>query len=151
MAFVHDRLYRSEDLALIDAADYVPSLVNYLFGVYAKTSSDIHLNLSIDDIALNLDIVAPCGLIINELVSNALKYAFNSSDTSTKTQNEDKEIQVFLGSQERGHFTILIRDNGVGLPETVDIGRPPSLSDMSLYTQTTNNASDDIDCFKVFL
>ena len=126
MAFVHDRLYRSEDLAVITAADYIPSLVNYLFGVYAKSASDIKLVLSIEDVALNLESAVPCGLIINELVSNALKYAFVPVSTQVPASN-GKEIRVYVGSQERGHFTMMISDNGVGLPETVDIGQTPSL------------------------
>ncbi len=76
IALVHEKLYRSEDLAKIDFAYYIQDLTTQLFGSYNVRSKNIQLTVHTDNIVLDIDRAIPCGLIINELVSNALKYAF---------------------------------------------------------------------------
>ncbi len=76
MALIHERLYQSRDLARIDFAGYVRNLTGHLMRSYKASSSAVRLDLEVDSVPMNLDVAIPCGLIINELVSNALKYAF---------------------------------------------------------------------------
>ena len=76
MALVHEKLYQSKDLAKIDFNDYISDLVANLFQSYVKNSGKIKLNMNIENIQLDIDLAIPCGLIINELVTNSLKYAF---------------------------------------------------------------------------
>ncbi|MCC5640396.1 PAS domain-containing protein [Nostoc sp. CHAB 5844] len=108
IALVHEKLYRSADLANIDFAQYIPDLTTHLFDSYNVTSNCIKLKIQVDNASLDIETAIPCGLIINELVSNALKYAF--------PDNCEGEIQVKLSQQNQSNLILIIRDNGVGLP-----------------------------------
>ncbi|MGJ5633710.1 PAS domain S-box protein [Nostoc sp. CALU 1950] len=112
IALVHEKLYRSEDLADIDFAQYIPDLTTHLFDSYNVSSSQIQLNIQVDNANLDIETAIPCGLIINELVSNALKYAFAG--------NRGGEIEVKFYQESEGILTLIIRDNGIGLPENFD-------------------------------
>ncbi|MUH01442.1 PAS domain S-box protein [Scytonema sp. UIC 10036] len=107
IALIHEKLYRSEDLANINFAQYIPDLVTHLFDSYNTSSSLVKLYLQIEDVGLDIESAIPCGLIVNELVSNALKYAF--------TNNQAGEILVKLYEHEH-QLTLIVQDNGVGLP-----------------------------------
>jgi PAS domain S-box-containing protein len=110
MALVHEHLYRSEDLAQIDFADYIQSLAQSLFRAY-NSSSQIHLELNLVSAQINIDTALPCGLIINELVSNALKYAFRDDRAGI--------IEITLQIDSTSQFILTVADNGVGLPEQI--------------------------------
>jgi PAS domain S-box-containing protein len=120
MAVVHDRLYQSATLSQIGAADYLQSVAGYLYGVYAGRIPPVELGFDIQDIELDLDTAIPCGLIVNELVSNALKYAFPPG------HGPGNEIVVSLWRQDL-HLRLAVRDNGIGLPTGLDIATAPSL------------------------
>ncbi len=106
MALIHERLYQSRDFAKIDFGGYVRNLTGHLLRSYKVNSEAIRLNLEVDPVPMNFDVAIPCGLIINELVSNALKYAF--------PDGRGGEIRVrFAG--ENGHgLTLTVSDDGVG-------------------------------------
>jgi PAS domain S-box-containing protein len=129
MALVHEKLYQSQDLARINFADYIEHLISYLFQAYGVNPDHITLSLNIDDIKLNINTAIPCGLIINELVSNALKYAFTNRPKGTIT------IQLHADLDKR--FTLLVRDNGVGLPMNWDFNSVQSLG-LQLVNVLTN-------------
>lgn len=119
IALVHEKLYRSEDLANIDFAQYIPDLNTHLFDTYNVSSDTVTLTIQVAPISLEIDTAIPCGLIINELVSNSLKYAF--------TENRQGEIMVeFYRSSDRT-MTLIVRDNGIGIPEEFDIETTQSL------------------------
>lgn len=117
MALVHEELFQSRDLTRISFSDYIDNLVAHLFGVY-NINSAINLNIDVEDISLNINSAIPCGLIVNELVSNALKYAFPSGITGTVT--------VSLHKQNRD-LILSVADDGVVSPEKIDISDPASL------------------------
>ena len=119
MALVHEKLYQSKNFAKINFAEYTESLVKYLFKAYELHSGNITLELYIDEVTLNIDTAIPCGLIINELVSNALKYAFPDNRAGT--------ISISLHSGANHHFTLIIKDDGVGLPRDWDFKNAKSL------------------------
>ncbi|BDI15540.1 hypothetical protein ANSO36C_13420 [Nostoc cf. commune SO-36] len=119
IALVHEKLYRSEDLADIDFAQYIPDLITHLFDSYNVSSSPITLNIQVDNASLDIETAIPCGLIINELVSNALKYAF--------VGNRGGEIEVKFYQEPESTLTLIIRDNGVGLPENFDSKKAKTL------------------------
>ncbi|MEH2241578.1 PAS domain S-box protein [Nostoc sp.] len=119
IALVHEKLYGSEDLADIDLAQYIPDLTTHLFDSYNVSSSQIQLNIQVDDASLDIETAIPCGLIINELVSNALKYAFGG--------NRRGEIQVKFYQESESTFTLIIRDNGIGIPENFDSKKAKTL------------------------
>ncbi len=108
MALVHETLYKSKDFAKINFSEYVQNLASYLFRAYTVETSNIALELNLDEVSLKLDKAIPCGLIISELVSNSLKYAFPSQT--------DGKICIITKSDKNNHFKIIVRDNGVGFP-----------------------------------
>jgi PAS domain S-box-containing protein len=119
MALIHEKLYRSKDLTQIDFAEYVRSLASYLFQSYGADPRLIHLKIKVDNVFLGVDRAIPCGLIINELVSNALKYAF------PKGRAGDIEISLSLG--EAGQCTLRVGDNGIGFPAGLALDKMESL------------------------
>jgi PAS domain S-box-containing protein len=118
MALVHEKLYQSPDLAQVDLAEYVRSLTAYLFQSHRGNRRTITLELDVCDTILDVDSAIPCGLIINELVSNALKHAFPQGRTG----------QVHVGMHaDQSRFTMLVRDDGVGFPPDLDFRNTESL------------------------
>ncbi|CAN5394478.1 hypothetical protein BH09BAC5_BH09BAC5_08610 [soil metagenome] len=118
MAFVHESLYQTKDFSNISFREYVENISRNLVHSYAATDSPPVLNLNLDDIQLNLDTAIPCGLIINELLTNSLKYAFPNG----KAGKIDIEIR-----EKAGKVTMSISDNGIGLPEKIDFRNTESL------------------------
>jgi two-component sensor histidine kinase len=119
MALVHKRLYRTGDLARVDCAEYVRDLARYLHLAYGAQVGPVKLDVKVDDIFLGIDTAVPCGLIINELVSNSFKHAFPSG--------REGEIFVGLGMKQDGCYSLTVRDNGVGIPAGWDLEDPESL------------------------
>ncbi|MDZ8052768.1 MAG: PAS domain S-box protein [Aulosira sp. ZfuVER01] len=126
IALVHEKLYRSEDLANINFTQYIRDLTVSLFDSYNISSNQIKLNLQLENSSLDIETIIPCGLIINELVSNALKHAFPGE--------HEGEIQVkFFHSYEsldnlcRCKSTLIIQDNGIGLPHDFTINQAKTL------------------------
>ena len=119
MALIHEQLYQSEGLSDLDFPAYVRQLVAHLFHSYQVSSSRIGLNINVEDIPLGVDAAIPCGLIINELVSNALKHGF--------PEGKDGEIQIEMTPADNHRVTLCVRDNGVGLKEGVSFSDTETL------------------------
>jgi PAS domain S-box-containing protein len=134
MALIHERLYKSEDLSKIEAPGYVNSLIQYLENTYGSPSWKIEINAAIDNIYLDLDTAIPCGLIINELVSNSIKHAF--------TENHRGSIHVTLRGDDNKNLLLVIGDNGVGIPESFNPEKSESLGLqlVSLLTKQLNGS-----------
>ena len=130
MAIIHEKLYQSADLTHINIKEYVEKLINDLFYSYAVTN--IKPVLDINKIKLNIETALPCGLIISELVSNSLKYAF-------PTKNEDNQLKISL-KKIGDKFELVIGDNGVGFPENLDYQKTESLG-----LQLVNNLVGQLD------
>jgi PAS domain S-box-containing protein len=118
MSLVHERLYQSQDLARVDFAEYVRNLANHLFRSYGGNTNVIQLRLNVNDVFLGVDTAIPCGLIINELVSNSLKHAF--------PEGRAGEIRIELRADD-GQLTLMVSDNGVGFLEDLDFRDTASL------------------------
>lgn len=127
MALIHERLYRSKNLAGINFATYVPELVTNLVQSYTSSHSAIQVTLEVADLELDLDTAVPCGLIINELVSNALKYAF---------PDQKGEIMLRFWLDDTGYYCLVIQDNGVGIPVDFDPQCTTSLGMQLVYGLT---------------
>ena len=106
IALVHERTYMSDDLARIDFPEYLQSLANQLMCTYTADAKQVKLTIEGDNIQIGVDQAVPCGLIMNELISNSLKHAFPDSRQGT--------IRIHLGSDNTN--TITIEDDGVGVP-----------------------------------
>jgi two-component sensor histidine kinase len=113
MALLHDVLYRSGNLARINFAAYVSELCTQLLRSFGPAASRIKVENRVVRIGLPLEQSVPCGLIINELVSNALKHGFPDNRTGTVT--------VELGPAEGQWHLLCVRDDGIGLPHGMDI------------------------------
>ncbi len=118
MALIHEKLYRSENLTQIDFADYIRDLTAYLWRAHSATERGIGLNVQAEDVLIKIDTAVPCGLILNELISNALKHAFPEGRTGY--------INIEL-KQENQRLCLVVGDNGVGLPDNFDFNRTGSL------------------------
>ncbi|MEW6469239.1 MAG: PAS domain S-box protein [Bacteroidota bacterium] len=127
MAFIHESLYQTKDFSRINFSEYVSNLTQNLVHSYEVMEGKIELDLDIDPIFLNLDQSIPCGLIINELISNSLKYAFRGR----------KRGKITVRIKSRGErISMLISDNGVGLPKKVDFRNTDSLGLQLVVTLT---------------
>ena len=135
MAMIHERLYSAEDLARIDMAQYLSTLTNDLARSYAFSSPHRGLRLEVDQVFLDVERAIPCGLIVNELVSNALKYAFESEAVG--------EIVVRL-TPESGGLELTVSDNGVGFPAEVDYRDTQSLG-LRLVNSLVHQLDGEID------
>jgi two-component sensor histidine kinase/HAMP domain-containing protein/sensor domain CHASE-containing protein len=119
MALVHEQLYQSPDLTGIDANNYVNDLITNLFRSYGQVARQITIDLQVDDLLLDVDTAIPCGLILNELVSNAIKHGFPNGRSG--------EIHVGLKGRDNRLIELLVRDNGVGISEDTDLAQIKSL------------------------
>lgn len=128
MAFIHESLYQTKDFSSINFTEYVVNLSQNLLHSYSNFDHEIKLNLDIQNVFLNLDLAIPCGLIINEIISNALKYAFVDN-------GEGGEININM--QIEGDCLVLkIGDNGKGLPKNIDYRNTESLGLQLVVTLT---------------
>ena len=128
MSLVHEKLYQSRDLAKIPFEEYINDLVSNIFQSYVVGKT--RLNINIEDVQLDIDYAIPCGLIINELVTNSLKYAF--------PDGREGEIRIVLRRADKDMYELVIGDNGVGLPEDLDFKKTDSLG-MHLVTILAEN------------
>jgi PAS domain S-box-containing protein len=112
MALLHESLYQSHSLSQINFPEYIRQLAAHLFHSYGVAADRIHLRTDLDNLLLHLDAAMPCGLIINELVSNSLKYAF--------PDGRKGEIRIELREYADRTARLVVADNGVGLTADVD-------------------------------
>ncbi|MEG4057150.1 MULTISPECIES: PAS domain S-box protein [unclassified Microcoleus] len=128
MALIHEKLYRSTNLAQINFGEYLQDLVSNLFHSYNISNNRIQLQVLAEPISLNLETATPCGLIANELVSNTLKHAFPDGTTGTVSvecyQTADREINL------------LVKDNGIGFPQNLDFRKTHSMGFQVVCTLT---------------
>jgi PAS domain S-box-containing protein len=119
MALVHEKLYQSESLARINFADYADGLTAYLAQAQGGEDSDICLRLDVEPVSLPIDNAVPCGLILNELVTNAYKHAFRDHRPGT--------IVVRLQADPAGRVRLAVSDDGAGMPAGFDWRQASSL------------------------
>ncbi|NEQ76994.1 MAG: PAS domain S-box protein [Okeania sp. SIO2C9] len=121
MALVHEHLYQSKDLSKVNFTEYISSLAAHLFQAYAVKARGVKLNINVIPVCLNIDTVVPCGLIINELVSNSLKYAFP----------EEFRGEIFIefdyDDRDQNQFILKVADNGISFAQDLDYKKSGSL------------------------
>ncbi len=127
MALVHERLYQSKDLASIEFGDYIRRLLSNLIHSYGMESDRIRQKIDIKNVSLSINIAIPCGLIVNELVSNSLKHAFSNGKGKTGKRYSNGEIYIGLNSDKKNKLTLIVRDNGKGFPKGLDFRITESL------------------------
>jgi len=112
MALLHESLYQSNNLSRVDFPEYIRQLASHLFHSYGVAAERIHLRTDLDALYLDLDAAVPCGLIINELISNSLKYAFPDGRSG--------EVRIELREHLDGMARLVVADNGIGLRSDID-------------------------------
>lgn len=139
MSFVHESLYQSKTLSEVNFAEYIQNIARNLYHSYGRPQGGINLDFNLEEIYLNLDTSIPCGLIINEVVSNSLKYAFEGREKGV--------IRIELGKLSDGRLKLIVSDDGIGLPADFDIENAESLGLQlvtTLVTQITGELEIDV-------
>ncbi|MFP5221412.1 MAG: sensor histidine kinase [Acidobacteriota bacterium] len=135
MALVHEKLYRSKDLCRIDFASYLRELTGFLIQAYSPKNLSIMQEIDSEEFFLSVDTAIPCGLILNELVTNSLKHAFpgrSSGTVSPRAWTED------------GHAVLCVKDDGVGMPPGFDLNQPDTLG-LQLVTNLARQLHGTLD------
>jgi PAS domain S-box-containing protein len=135
LALLHERLMSAEDLEKIDINDYIHNLVANVFRSYGMSTEHVSTEVDVDDIRFDVDTAIPCGLIINELVSNSLKHAFNDGHGGC--------VNVSLHRDAHGGYELAVHDNGKGLPENFDFRTTESVG-LQLVVALTQQLNGEI-------
>ena len=137
MAIIHEGLYKSNDFTHINFKDYIKSLMHYI-SVHYNVSPKIHFIVDVKNVMLNIETAVPCGLIINELVTNSIKHAF--------PPGIDGKIKVSLNSK-MGICSLRVIDNGIGFPDNIDFKNTRTLG-LKLVNVLTNQLDGNIELDK---
>jgi two-component sensor histidine kinase/PAS domain-containing protein len=135
MAMIHTQLYQSQDLARVDFGHFIQDLISNIRQSYGRTTLTVEINVAVDDIRLGIETSIPCGLILNELVANALKHAF--------PEGKKGKINIRMRLEE-SRAVLTVQDNGVGFPESIDFRKTQSLG-MELVTLLVGQINGTID------
>jgi two-component sensor histidine kinase len=119
ISLIHEKLSQSRDFAMIDFGEYIRALGGQLFHLAGANPSAIRLEVKAKQVKLDAKKAISCGLIINELVLNALKYAFPPGKTGN--------IRIEMKRQAGGRYLLIASDDGVGLPKNIDLQKPERL------------------------
>lgn len=119
MALIHEKLYLGEDFLRIDFAEYVGELVRHLAETWGDAAARVAIRWDLGRVLLPSDIAIPCGLILNELVTNAVKHAFPSGRRGS--------ISIRLRKNDTEGVSMRVLDDGVGLSDAIDVGRANTL------------------------
>lgn len=125
MSLVHHKLYQSQDLSRIDAREYIAELTQLIMKSYGVSEDAIALNLEIEPLKILLDTAIPCGLILNELLANAIKYAF--------PEGKGGEISISLFRNEAGLLELSVADTGIGVPEEFNFRSQETLGLQTIF------------------
>lgn len=149
MSIIHEELYNSKDMETINFASYLKELTDDLFKSYKVGSSDIRLFLDVEDIFFEMDNAIPLGIIVNELISNSLKYAFPKGRNGKihiklhRDVNDKKKILTCLCR----HYTLVVEDDGIGFPDSIDFRNTSSLG-LQLVNTLVDQINGDIELKK---
>lgn len=113
ISVVHEKLYQSKDFSRILFGEYIGNIITHLDSTFGEISEKIKIIQNIDKARIGIDLAIPCGLIINELVSNALKHAF--------PENSEGKIEIVFKKENKSKYLLSIRDNGIGMKENETI------------------------------
>jgi two-component sensor histidine kinase len=119
MALVHETLYGSDSFAAVEFAEYARTLAAQLVRTYGLPERPVVLKTALDPVHMGIDFAVPCGLVLNELITNALKHAFPAGRAG--------EIELTLNAHADGTLLLQVADNGVGLPNGFDVNSAQSM------------------------
>ena len=145
MALVHEKLYGSENLDSINFDEYIRSLTRHMLGIVGEIAYYVKVDIDVKDVVLDINKAIPCGLIINELVSNAFKHAF--PDYMDKPEGRKGNINISMYKDKQGKYNLIVQDNGIGLPKDFNIKNIKSLG-MILITSLTEQINGNIEVIR---
>ncbi|HDK17188.1 MAG TPA: HAMP domain-containing protein [Nitrospirae bacterium] len=162
MALIHEKLYRSKDLTHVDLSEYIRELSQGIFLFYRIDTNAIVLKFETEQIWIGIDTAIPCGLIINELVSNSLKHAFSSTKPAGKPEGgpstmpnelagkhepagKKGEVKITLTRIGEHEIELIVSDNGIGLPEGLDFRNTGTLGLRLVSSLSEDQLSGKID------
>jgi len=119
MALIHSQLYESERFDRINMGNYVQNLVNYLSSIFVDSDVEITHVIEYTDVCLSINQAIPCALVLNELISNAFKHAFKG--------RKKGRVEISLMMKDHNKIVLTVKDNGIGIPEEIDILKTDSL------------------------
>jgi PAS domain S-box-containing protein len=140
MALIHEKLYESSSLAQIDFSDYVKKMISHLRAIYRRLNDRVKFNIDVKDICLGIDQAIPGGLIINELLTNAMKHGF--------ADGREGAISVSMRANKGNKYRLVVEDTGVGIPEGYDYRNPKSLG-MSIVADLVRQIGGTIELKRV--
>ncbi|MFO7890328.1 MAG: sensor histidine kinase [bacterium] len=114
MSLIHNKLYQSKDFSHINMKDYIESIVSELCNAYG-VRKQIRFNIQIRNVFLDINQSIPCGLIINEILTNTFKYAFPNDKKGT--------VRIYFSPVNDSTYKLIIKDDGKGLPDNVDMNK----------------------------
>jgi two-component sensor histidine kinase len=135
MANIHTQLYQSHDLNKVDFGSFIRDLIGNISQSYGRAVFPVEIHVDTDETRLDIDTSIPCGLILNELLANALKYAFPGG--------KEGKINVRMRSEE-GHVALTVQDNGIGFPEEINFRETQSLG-LELVNLLVGQMNGEID------
>ncbi len=133
IGLIHEKLYQTTDLVQLNFAEYVQSLAHHLIRSYGHDPAALGLRIETGQINLDIDQAVPLGVIINELISNSLKYAFPAGNSWPEGWQAELRIELNPGAAP-GELILIVADNGVGLPAEVDVANSPSMGLQLVHT-----------------
>lgn len=136
MSMVHEQIYQSDSLAALDFGEYIEQLAGHLYQSYCLDTSRVHMTVATEPVLLTISQAIPCGLILNELMSNALKHAFHNDREGT--------LEVILRRGSDHIVELTVADDGVGLPLHFDLQSPKSMG-LEVVTLLTSQLEARLD------
>ncbi len=137
MSLVHEKLYQTDNLSVLDLRGYVEDIVSQLIDAYCSSSMRVNSTIDIPETAIDLDTAIPLGLLVNELVTNSLRHGCG--------EGKEGVLEVTL-SEKNGDYSLTVRDNGAGLPENFDISATKSLG-LTLVTLLSEQLNGSFELF----
>lgn len=144
MALIHEELYKSRDMSVLDFANYLQKLTENLLNSYTVKNENTNLKLNLEQVYLGMETAIPLGIVVNEIISNSLKYAFSNqkegeiivnlyrNENHEKVNGEMNEKSADLGTNRSKNeihlqYTLIVADNGLGIPEEIDFENTDSM------------------------
>jgi two-component sensor histidine kinase len=144
MAMVHEQLYQTKNLARIEFGRYVQQLTAELLYTFGSHARGVQLKISIPSVMLDVSTAIPCGLIVNELVTNALKHAFPDVKTKGGTdKSAKKQVLIRMTQLKNRQWELFVKDNGIGLPGNLQLRETESLG-MKIVTSLVDQIDGKI-------
>ncbi|MDM8554737.1 histidine kinase dimerization/phosphoacceptor domain -containing protein [Desulfococcaceae bacterium HSG7] len=140
IGMIHEKLYKSSEPGKIDYAEYIHDLVGKLLQIYTTKTGPVRIDIKAQNIFFGLETAVPCGLIMVELVSNAMKYAFPHE---AMPSGKVPEIHIALNRLHKNHYTLVVRDNGIGFPDNIDYKNTESMG-MQLVNMLIKQLDGDL-------